>query len=342
MTPLFPPLFPLNRTQFTRDASQPLGDGVTNPLCGAETYTWDARNRLVGFNGFTADCSPLTASFKYDALGRRIEKTINGVTTQYVYDGWDITREIQGGLATNYIRTLNIDEPLARIKTDGTVRYYQTDALGSVIALTDETGVIKTQYTYDPFGNVTVSGEASDNPFQFAGRENDGTGLLFERNRYYSFELQRYISEDPIKLAGGDINFYVRVGNGPVNRTDPFGLHWMTDPRTGQPIAHTHNPDGSINIIHPGDPGSWPGDPEHENPTVGPCVECNWSALLGCLGSPLGSPNAMMDCTNCAMSKGKNRNACYRCAASIASKAECFSKHCRVGRRDKCGGCVDR
>ncbi len=52
------------------------------------------------------------------------------------------------------IRTLNIDEPLTRIQADGTVRHYVRDALGSVIALTDDTGVVETTYTYDPFGNV--------------------------------------------------------------------------------------------------------------------------------------------------------------------------------------------
>jgi RHS repeat-associated protein len=56
------------------------------------------------------------------------------------------------------------------------------------------------------------------------GKENDGTGLMREGYRYYSFDLQRYISEDPIGLAGGDVNFYVRVGNNPVNQIDPLGL----------------------------------------------------------------------------------------------------------------------
>lgn len=106
-----------------------------------------------------------------------------------------------------------------------------TDALGSVIALTDDSGVVKTAYTYDPFGNVTVSGEASDNPFQYTGRENDGTGLYYYRARYYSPELQRYISEDPIGLFGG-INFYRYVGNSPLNYRDPRGelaapLHYL-------------------------------------------------------------------------------------------------------------------
>jgi RHS repeat-associated protein len=196
---------------------------VTNS-CGITTYTWDARNRLAGISGFNSDCSPLTASFRYDALGRRIEKTINAKTIQYLYDGLDIIQEIKNGIVyANYIRTLNIDEPLARIKSDGTVRYYQQDGLGSVVALTDETGVIKTQYVYDPFGNVTVSGEPSDNPFQYTGRENDGTGLYYYRARYYNPELQRFISEDPIGLLGG-INKFVYVGNNAINSKDPFGL----------------------------------------------------------------------------------------------------------------------
>ena len=198
---------------------------VTNS-CGTTTYDWDARNRLVGIDGYKPDCTPLTASFEYDALGRRIEKTINGRTIQHLYDGLDIVQEIENGVVSvNYIRTLNIDEPLARIKADTAVRYYQTDALGSIIALTDETGAIKTQYTYDPFGNVTISGEASDNPFQYTGRENDETGLYYYRFRYYSPELQRFISEDPIGLLGG-INLYSYVRNRPTRYIDQMGLDW--------------------------------------------------------------------------------------------------------------------
>ncbi len=255
-----------NRTKYTRNAVQPTRTGVDSATyddanemltfkpasstqrnmaydnngnlssvtntCGTTNYTWNARNQLVGISGFTSACGALTASFKYDALGRRIEKTINGITTRYLYDGLDIIQEKNqsGAVTANYIRTLNIDEPLTRIKSDGTIRHYVTDALGSVIALTDDTGVVRTTYTYDPFGNVTISGEASDNPFQYTGRENDGTGLYYYRARYYSPDLQRFISEDPIGLAGGDVNFYAYVGNSPVNWVDPLGLFGITGP----------------------------------------------------------------------------------------------------------------
>ena len=59
----------------------------------------------------------------------------------------------------------------------------------SSMALTDLSGTIQTQYSYDPFGNSGSTGQASSNPYQFTGRENDGTGLYFNRARYFSPNL---------------------------------------------------------------------------------------------------------------------------------------------------------
>jgi len=205
-------------------------------VCGTTTYTWNARNRLTGISGYKPDCSSLTASFSYDALNRRISKTINGTTTQFVYDGWDIIQEIKSGVKTNYVRSLNIDEPLTRI-TGSTIRHYVRDALGSVIALVDDTGATMTTYVYDAFGNVTASGETSDNPFQYTARENDGTGLYYYRARYYSPEMQRFISEDPVRMKGG-INFFAYVQNNPINMADPHGLwSWPLSKREPKKIC---------------------------------------------------------------------------------------------------------
>ena len=49
--------------------------------------------------------------------------------------------------------------------------------LGSTLGLTDSSGTLLTEYTYEPFGNTNVSGAPNANPFQYTARENDGTGL---------------------------------------------------------------------------------------------------------------------------------------------------------------------
>lgn len=223
-----------NGKNLTYDANGNLQ--TRSDICGTTTYTWDTRNRLTGISGFKPDCTALTASFSYDAMNRRIVKTVNGTTTQYIYDGWDIIQEITEGVKTNYVRTLNIDEPL-RI-TGSTIRQYVKDALGSIMALADDSGIPVTTYLYDAFGNTTATGETSDNPFQYTGREKDGTGLLYYRFRYYSPEMQRFISEDPIRLRGG-INYYSYVQNNAINMIDPYGLQckktilpqWVTNPK---------------------------------------------------------------------------------------------------------------
>jgi RHS repeat-associated protein len=88
--------------------------------------------------------------------------------------------------------------------------------------VTSSSGSGLVQYTYDPFGNTTIAG-SSTSTYQYTGRENDGTGLYFFRERYYNSTLQRFISEDPAGLAGG-VNSYAYVGDAPSDFTDPLGL----------------------------------------------------------------------------------------------------------------------
>jgi len=187
---------------------------------GVNSYQWDARNRLIGMTGGT------TASFRYDALGRRVSKTLStqssALSTGFLYDGNDIAAEIGGGaVGANYVRSLNIDEPFIRQTGSGN-EFYHADALGSSMALSTGQGAPATTYGYEPFGKTTVTGTSS-NAFQYTGRENDGTGLMYYRARYYQPRLQRFLVEDPFQLNGGDINFYSYVGNNPENWVDPSG-----------------------------------------------------------------------------------------------------------------------
>ncbi|TAK07103.1 MAG: hypothetical protein EPO39_07280 [Candidatus Manganitrophaceae bacterium] len=186
---------------------------------GTTTYTWDARNRLVGING-----PNVSASFVYDAIGRRISKSINGTETKYQYDGNDILSEIGGAtVSATYLRSIGIDEPYIRHSVDN--EYYHADALRSVVVLSNGLGATKTSYSYDPFGDTIVQGSSS-NPFQYTGREIDGTGLHYYRSRYYSSTQKRFVSEDPIGFAGGDINLYSYAMNKPLDFGDPSGLFW--------------------------------------------------------------------------------------------------------------------
>jgi RHS repeat-associated protein len=179
------------------------------------TVVWDARNRLVALSG-----PAVSGASSYDARGRRVRKETNGAATIYQYDGQDIVTETLAGSSTGYLHGPQPDEPLVR----GTSEFYLRDALGSTLALSDPTGSLTTRYTYEPFGRSQADGPASPNPFQFTGREHDGSlGLYHYRLRVYSPSQHRFLSQDPLGLLGGT-NAYRYVFNNPVRLTDPWGL----------------------------------------------------------------------------------------------------------------------
>ena len=197
-------------TALTYDANGSLtGDGSLS-------YGWDSRKRLVSLTGSS------TASFSYDAVGRRNGRTINGTTTNFVYDGANAVQELSGGApSANLLTGLGIDEVFSRTDNLGT-RSFVTDALGSTVALTDGNAAVKTSYAYEPYGNATASGEVNANAAQYTGRENDGTGLYYYRARYYHPGFGRFVSADPIALAGGN-NLYSYVDGNPITYADPLG-----------------------------------------------------------------------------------------------------------------------
>ena len=128
-------------------------------------------------------------------------------------------------MGAKYLRSLNIDEPFIR-QTSIDNEHYHTDVLGSSLTLSNTQGIAGTGYTYEPFGKTAING-TSANPFQYTARENDGNGLYYYRARYYSPTLLRFLSEDPIGISGGDLNFYSYVRNNPVNLVDPDGNQFI-------------------------------------------------------------------------------------------------------------------
>jgi len=128
-----------------------------------------------------------------------------------------------------YAQGLNIDEPLAMLRSSAT-SYYEADGLGSITSLSDSSGSIANTYTYNSFGNSIDSSGSVINPFRFTGREYDSeTGLYFYRARYYDPSTGRFLSEDPIRFVSQSVNFYTYVANDPVDSWDPFGLRKLTN-----------------------------------------------------------------------------------------------------------------
>jgi RHS repeat-associated protein len=186
---------------------------------GTTTYTWNNRGQLTATSK-----TGLAASYTYDAFGRRKSKTVGGTTTNFLYDGPNVVQELSGSTpSANLLAGLGVDEIFSRTDSTGQKSFLR-DALGNTIAAADTAGAVTTSYTYDPFGNMTSSGAASTNSFQYAGRENDGNGLLELRARYYSPTLQRFISEDPLGPTGAEPDAYAYASDSPLALTDPFGL----------------------------------------------------------------------------------------------------------------------
>jgi RHS repeat-associated protein len=180
---------------------------------GSRSYTWNSRNMLSTVGG---------ATFRYDAFGRRSEKTIANTTISYLYDGLNPVQELSGTTPkATMLAGLSVDEFYARFEGTNS-SYYLTDAIGSTVALSDMTG-LTTRYGYQPFGASSAVGPPSTNPYQFTGRENDQTGLYHYRARYYSPATHRFISEDPVGAEQSGTNRYEYANSNPNSFTDPLG-----------------------------------------------------------------------------------------------------------------------
>jgi RHS repeat-associated protein len=183
---------------------------------GTKTYQWDAENRLVNvLQGATT-----LASFTYDGDGRRVTKTVGGVTHSYVYEGPTIAEErLSTGQTYDYVDG-SMDRHLAMRDQSGNISYYLADHLGSIAETTNSGGSVSLTRQYDSWGNM-LQGATTDG-YAFTGREWDGeTNLYYYRARYYSSTAGRFISEDPLPQAG--YSQYAYVQNNPTDYTDPSG-----------------------------------------------------------------------------------------------------------------------
>jgi RHS repeat-associated protein len=187
---------------------------------GTTQFVWDFENRLIQ----VVTPSSGSVTYKYDALGRRIQRTpSSGVSTNFIYDRQEVVKDINSdGSTIEYLNGPGIDNKIRQKgSTSSTTYYFSQDHLGSTTALTGTTGKLVERETYDAYGN---SAGSTRTRYGYTGRERDPlTTLLYYRARFYDAQLGRFISEDPIGLVGG-INAYAYVENNPLRFADPSGL----------------------------------------------------------------------------------------------------------------------
>lgn len=192
---------------------------------GVETVlAYDALGQLT-----QATVDGVVTNYRYDALGRRIEKQTGSAIERVV---WDNTQPFLflNGTNTETARVLHgpgLDEHL-KLDTPTADYYYHRDVIGSVRALSDESGNLAHQFRYSAFGELLTGdpGPAA-NPFLYVGRQFDGeTGFYFFRARYYDPGSGRFLQADPfpgIPQVPGTFNRYVYAANNPALFVDPTG-----------------------------------------------------------------------------------------------------------------------
>ncbi|MFN8654757.1 MAG: RHS repeat-associated core domain-containing protein [Candidatus Obscuribacterales bacterium] len=187
---------------------------------GTNSYSWDAENRLVQI---TYSGSGNNSQFAYDPLGRNVkieERTAGSVTStkQYVWVRWDRREErnASGNLTKEFFDAGQLN---------GSTKYfYATDWLGSIRELTDNSGAIQAEYSYDPYGRPTKIVESSPSDFGYAGLfVHSRSGLNFAAVRNYNPSLGRWLNRDPIGERGG-LNLYRYARSNPISFFDQLGM----------------------------------------------------------------------------------------------------------------------
>jgi RHS repeat-associated protein len=219
------------------------------------TYAFDVSNRMSAAIKSGGGNELYAVTYSYDVFGNRIQEQEDAdgasagaaVTTRFALEGekvsqdawggrtgfvgmenWDVWADLDGSnnIKVRYVRGDAVDQLFSRVKSDGTVAWYQTDRMGSVRQMTDASGAVQNTISYDGFGNITSeSAPAFGDRYKWTGREyNINTELQFGRARYFNSTTGNWKSEDKLRYNSNDYNLTSYVSNAPTLWVDPSGL----------------------------------------------------------------------------------------------------------------------
>ena len=226
-------------------------DAMGNPIRISDggivkTLNWGEGRMLLGVQTNASNYSQYT----YDVDGLRTRKVVavNGIRTTTEYAWGD------NGLAGTIIRDrtatttvvphydsegeaigFTVKRVPSRLSSPSTTNTYTyvKNLQGDVLRILDKTGNVVVNYTYDPWGKPTVTGDedlAALNPCSYRGYDYDEeTGYYYLQSRYYDPQIGRFISIDRYAMLmcnpgnGTQYNLFAYCNNSPICFEDPTG-----------------------------------------------------------------------------------------------------------------------
>jgi len=207
-----------NRLATANGASYTYDDNGNLLADGANTYAYDSANRLSSVSREQG----VESSYQYNGLGDRLSQ--NGVN--YTLDlNSGLTQVLSDG-TTSYTYGLGRIAQSSIVNQQSEIGYFLGDALGSVRLMTDQAGAVTYAAAYDPYGVVTQSGGVGQSAWGYTGEQQDASGLVYLRARYYNPADGRFQSRDTWEGSYNSpqsLNRWNYTQSNPINYTDPSG-----------------------------------------------------------------------------------------------------------------------
>lgn len=210
------------------------GNRLSKSIDGGATtaYVFDTSDRLL----VTSVNAATVFSATYDYRTRRQTTTEAGATTFFRYDGGEAFQEVTGGttpgLQVEWIRGSGLGGGIGSILyavRPTAEEYFTYNPVGHTVVLTGASGLVTNTNLYEAFGAIVSStGSSPNNRLANTKERHPSIGLDNHGFRYYDPETGRYLTPDPAGYLDG-LNWYLHVGNNPINRIDPLGLGWFSD-----------------------------------------------------------------------------------------------------------------
>jgi RHS repeat-associated protein len=224
---------------------------------GANTYTYDANGNMLEGAGRTVTWTSFnqarsivkgafTSTFSFDAAHQRVKHVSHHETTIYVGGVFEQVTPAGASPVVEFKHYILAPTGRVAVFTDRSnlqrdVKYFHTDGLGSITAVTDEKGAIVKRFAFDAWGKrinpvtgMAITGaDAAGLRRGYTDHEQlDDLGLVHMNGRVYDPVLGRFLSADPFigdPSDSQDYNRYSYLGSNPLGGTDPSGYFSLKD-----------------------------------------------------------------------------------------------------------------